>query len=156
MNAGDKMNIVKMTEEYKEEVFGMMRMFYDSPALIHKSSDRVLMRDIEDCISDNPFIEGYVFKEGEEVIGYSMVAMNYTTEYGGLCVWVEDLYLKEKYRNKGLSTEFFEFIEKNYSNAVRFKLEVEKENERAVASYKKNGYEVSDYFQMTKEIDKDE
>jgi GNAT superfamily N-acetyltransferase len=150
------MNIRKMTDGDRERVFGMMRVFYDSPALIHKSSDAVLIRDIDACLSDSPFVEGYVFIENGETIGYSMVSKSYTTEYGGLCVWIEDLYLGEGYRNKGFGSQFFGFLEQQYPEAVRFKLEVEKENEAAVATYKKNGYAVSDYFLMTKEIDKDE
>jgi GNAT superfamily N-acetyltransferase len=155
-NEGADMVIRKMTRADIPEVFDMMRVFYDSPALIHKSSDAVLRRDIEDCLSDMPFVEAYVFEEGGAVSGYSMVSKNYTTEYGGLCIWIEDLYFKETHRNKGNATQFFSYIEKQYPDAVRFKLEVEQENENAVAAYKKNGYAVSDYFLMTKEMDKDE
>lgn len=150
------MEIVKLTREYKDEVFSMMREFYDSPALIHKSSDAVLNRDIEDCISDNPFIEGYVFLDDSGVAGYSMVAKSYTTEYGGLCIWVEDIYFKKTARGKGYGTSYFKFLEEEYPDAVRFKLEVESENEGAIATYYKNGYDISEYCLMTKEIDKDE
>ena len=150
------MNIRTMRRDDETAVFEMMRVFYDSPALIHKSSDAVLRRDIADCLSDLPFVEGYIFEEEGEVIGYSMIAKSYTTEYGGLCIWIEDLYFKEGSRGKGYAGEYFAFLEQEYKGAVRFKLEVEKENEAAVASYKKNGYEVSEYFLMTKEMDKDE
>lgn len=149
------MEIVKLTSEYKNEVFDMMKVFYASPALIHKSSDRVLVRDIDDCVSDNPFVEGYVFKEDNKTIGYSMIAKSYTTEYGGLCIWVEDIYFKQEARGKGYASEYFRFLEETYKDAVRFKLEVEKENIFAVAAYHKNGYEISEYHLMTKEIDKD-
>jgi GNAT superfamily N-acetyltransferase len=134
----------------------MMRVFYDSPALIHKSSDAVLKRDIDTCLSGNIFLEGYVFRENDEIIGYSMISKSFTTEYGGLCVWIEDLYFEEEWRNRGFGSQFFEFLERQYPEAVRFKLEVEKENEAAVVTYKKNGYAISDYFLMTKEIDRDE
>lgn len=146
------MQFVKITEEHRKEVFEMMRVFYDSPALIHKSSDDVLNRDIDACISDDPLLEGYVFVENGEIIGYSMVSRNYTTEYGGLCIWIEDLYLKESHRNKGYGSQFFTFLEEAYPSAVRFKLEVEKENETAVATYEKNGYREFGYLLMTKEI----
>lgn len=149
------MEIRKITAEDKDGLFEMMRVFYDSPALIHKSSDRVLKRDIEACLSDSPFVEAYIFTENGRTAGYSMVSKSFTTEYGGLCVWIEDLYFKEAYRGQGHAGEFFGFLEKSYPQAVRFKLEVEKENENAVAAYKKNGYAVSEYFLMTKEIDKD-
>ncbi len=146
------MEIRKMTEKDREHVFGLMKEFYSSPAVIHKSSDAVLHRDINACLSDNPFLFGYVFSENGESAGYAMVSMNYTTEYGGLCVWTEDIYIKEEYRHRGYSGEFFRFIEKEFPQAVRFKLQVEKENENAVAAYEKNGYRVSEYMLMTKEI----
>jgi len=144
--------IRKMEQRDREEVLKMMRVFYDSPAVLHTSSDRVLRQDIEDCLSDMPLIEGFVFEENGELAGYAMTAMCYTTEYGGLCVWVEDLYLKPEYRHQGLATAFFEQLPKRYPSAVRFKLEVEEENESAVQAYRKSGYEISEYFVMTREM----
>lgn len=149
------MRIEKLKKEHTDIVFLMMRDFYDSPALIHKSSDRVLRRDIEDCVSGNPFIEGYVFIEDEKIVGYSMVSKSYTTEYGGICIWVEDIYFVENARRKGYGMQYFEFLEKEYDYAVRFKLEVEEENESAIAAYKKAGYDRLGYHIMSKEIDKD-
>ncbi len=84
--------------------------------------------------------------------GYAMIAPSYTTEYGGKCIWIEDIYIKPDYRRKGLATRFFSFIEENYPDAVRFKLEVEQENEGAIENYKRNGYGISPYFEMTKEM----
>lgn len=149
------MFIRKMENRDTEEVFGMMRQFYDSPAVFHTSSDAVLRKDIEDCISDMPLVEGFVFEEDEKLLGYAMTALNYTTEYGGISVWIEDIYLKPEARGKGIATDFFAFIEKQYPQAVRFKLEVEQENEVAIAAYRRNGYSISPYFEMTKEMIED-
>lgn len=149
------MFIRKMENRDAEEVFGMMRQFYDSPAVFHTSSDAVLRKDIEDCISDMPLVEGFVFEEDEKLLGYAMTALNYTTEYGGISVWIEDIYLKPEARGKGIATDFFAFIEKQYPQAVRFKLEVEQENEVAIAAYRRNGYSISPYFEMTKEMIED-
>lgn len=149
--------IRKMEQRDAEETLRMMRIFYDSPAVFHTASDRVLRRDIEDCIrEDMPLLDGFVFEDGDTLAGYAMTALNYTTEYGGVCVWLEDLYLKPEYRRQGLASEFFAFLERAYPRAVRFKLEVEKENEAAIAAYKKYGYGISPYFEMTKEIFRDE
>ena len=149
------MFIRKMENRDAEEVFGMMRQFYDSPAVFHTSSDAVLRKDIEDCISDMPLVEGFVFEEDEKLLGYAMTALNYTTEYGGISVWIEDIYLKPEARGKGIATDFFAFIEKQYPQAVRFKLEVEQENEVAIAAYRRNGYSISPYFEMNKEMIED-
>ena len=136
-----------------EEVLGMMRVFYASPAVLHKASDEILRQDIEDCLGDMPFIEGYVFEEEGEIAGYAMVAKGYTREYGGVCVWVEDLYMKPEFRRRGLGSQFFAFLEEEYKGkAVRFKLEVEEENEAAIEAYQKNGYRISPYYEMTKEM----
>lgn len=142
----------KMKKEDSEEVFKMMRVFYDSPAVEVTAPDEVLRRDIKDCIGDMPYLEGFVIECDGAIAGYGMTAMSYTTEYGGLCVWLEDLYIKEEFRKKGIATQFFKYIEETYPQAVRFKLEVEKENETAIKTYVKNGYSVSPYFEMTKEI----
>ena len=59
-----------------------------------------------------------------------MVAKSYSTEYGGMCVWVEDLYMKEEARGLGIGTAFFRFLDEKYKDqAVRFRLEVEEDNE---------------------------
>lgn len=149
------MIVREMLDKDREEVLGMMRVFYDSPAVFHTSSNEVLLRDIDDCISDMPLVSGYVFVDNDKIAGYAMTALSYTTEYGGLCVWIEDLYVKPEYRRQGISSTFFEYLEKKYPDAVRFKLEVEKENEGAIEAYKKYGYGVSPYFEMTKEMIQD-
>ena len=148
----DKIIIRKMQQKDTEEVFAMMRVFYDSPAVFHTSSDQILRQDIADCVSDMPLIDGFVFEDQGQLAGYAMTALNYTTEYGGISVWLEDLYIKPEYRGRGLSSRFFRHMEQCYPQAVRFKLEVEKENEIAIAAYQKNGYGISPYIEMTKEI----
>lgn len=137
----------------REEVFKMMRLFYNSDAVLYTAPDEILYKDIDDCLSDLPFIEGYVFEEEGKLFGYSMVAKSYTTEYGGLLIFIEDLYIKENYRGLGIGSSFFHFIEEKYKGqAVRYKLEVEEENQSAIAVYKKRGYEKLGYFIMSKEV----
>ncbi len=146
------MLIRKMTIEDKPEVLDMMRVFYDSPAVFFKADNQILEKDIDDCVGDCPFVDGYILEENESTIGYSMVAMCYATEFGGLCLWLEDLYIKEDHRNKHYGSELLQFLEEAYPQAVRIKLEVETENEQAIAAYKRNGYGLSPYFVMTKEL----
>lgn len=146
--------IRKMQKQDTGEVLSMMRVFYDSPAILHKADDAVLRQDITDCVSDEmPFIEGYVFEEEDKIVGYSMLAKSYSTEYGGVCIWIEDLYMKPKWRGKGIGSKFFEFIEEAYhGNCVRFRLEAEAGNARAIEVYKKCGYEILPYVELTKEV----
>ena len=93
-----------------------------------------------------------MFEQGSALAGYAMISKGYTTEYGGLWIWLEDLYIKPEYRRQGLGSALFGYLEERYPEAVRFKLEVERENEGAIKTYERSGYGISPYFEMTKEM----
>ena len=141
-----------MTEKDRETVLSMMRTFYASPAVFTNGSESIFRNDVEACISDNPYLEGYVFEENEKLQGYAMLAKSFSTEFGKPCIWIEDLYLKEAYRGFRIGSDFFRFIEEKYPQAL-FRLEVEEENKRAVHVYKKCGFDVLPYMEMKKSIE---
>ena len=86
------------------------------------------------------------------IIGYSIFAHIYSTECFCNCVWFEDIYIKPDYRGKNIAGEFFEHLDNMYGKeAVRFRLEVEEENGRAVKAYKKAGFERLGSVQMAKD-----
>ena len=143
------MKIENMTKEHAQEVIEMMRVFYTSPAVHTNGSEEIFRNDVENCINDSPYLEGYVFTENDMLLGYAMVAKSFSTEYGKPCIWIEDIYIKSEYRGRGLGSRFFTFIEDKYPTAL-LRLEVEEENERAVYVYRKNGFEVMPYMEMKK------
>ncbi len=137
----------------RHAVLDMMVEFYSSPAILHHAPEETLERCLTDALSDSPYIEGYVFDEGGNIAGYSLVAKSYSTEYGGMCVWIEDLYVLPEFRGKSFASRFFEFIDSRYEkSAVRMRLEVEPSNEGARRLYRKCGYNELSYIQMTKEF----
>ncbi len=152
------MNIRYITQQDKDSVLSMMIDFYSSPATIEKAPEDILLRDINDCLSDLPFIDGFVFEdEFKNIAGYAMVSKTYSTGYGGICIWFEDIYLKPAYQGKGFTSQFFSYIEDLYNNifdnkVVRYRMEVEKNNTNALKSYKKNGFKELNYIEMTKEV----
>lgn len=141
--------IREMTEADRNEVMDMMRVFYASDAVFTNGSDEIFSADIDNCIGECPFLEGYVFEGGQGILGYAMLAKSFSTEFGKRCIWIEDIYIKEQYRGLGIGTRFFSFIEEKYEGCI-FRLEAEEENERAVHVYKKCGYEVLPYLEMKK------
>ncbi len=142
--------IRNMEAKDTEAVFAMMQVFYASPAVLTDGSAEIFQKDIKNCIGDNPYVEGYVMEEGTELQGYAMIARSYSTEFGKPCIWIEDLYIKEEYRGKGIGSSFFSFITQKYPDHV-YRLEVEEENERAIHVYEKNGFQVLPYMEMKKE-----
>ncbi len=138
-----------MERRDKEQVIDMMRGFYTSPAVWSNGSEEIFDADVEQCIGESPYLEGYVFEDSNGILGYGMLAKSFSTEFGKPCIWIEDLYLKENARGCGIGSRFLAYVEKKYPNAL-LRLEVEEENERAVAVYRKCGFEVLPYMEMKK------
>ena len=140
-----------MGTQDREAVLTMMRVFYTTPAVLSDGSEEIYNADIDSCVGESPYLEGYIFEEENIVQGYAMVAKSFSTEFGKPCMWVEDLYIKPEYRGLGIGSQFFKYLEEKYSDVI-FRLEVEAENERAVKVYEKCGFEVLPYMEMKKEI----
>ena len=142
-----------MTAADKACVLEMMRVFYASPAVLSNGSEEIFSNDIDACTTDNPYLEGYVFEGERGIMGYAMVAKSFSTEFGKPCIWIEDLYIKDECRGRGIGKGFLEFISDKYSSCV-LRLEAEEENEGAVRLYKKCGFSVLPYMEMKKDAKK--
>ena len=142
-------NIRPMMLKDKPQVFEMMKTFYTSPAVFTDGSDEIYSNDIDNCINENPYLEGFVFENTDVLQGYAMIAKSYSTEFGKPCIWIEDLYIKEEFRGLGIGKKFFDFITAKYTDSI-FRLEVEEENEPAINLYKKCGFGILPYMEMKK------
>ncbi len=135
-----------------EEVFSMMKTFYNSPAVFTNGNDEIFKADINACIDENcVFAEGFVFVSDGKILGYAMLAKSFSTEFGKPCIWLEDLYLKPEYRGFGIIPKFISKIENENRNSI-LRLEVEDENVHAVHVYQKSGFSRLPYVEMKKEI----
>ena len=139
--------IRSMTLEDKSCVIEMMRVFYASPAVLSNGSEEIFIKDVENCINDSPYLEGYIFEDSKEIQGYAMVAKSFSTEFGKPCIWIEDIYVKDAFRGQGIATLFFNYIKEKYAGFLQ-RLEVERENEKALAVYEKCGFEELPYMEM--------
>lgn len=144
-----KFNIREIKKADQDYLLAMMMEFYMSPAVIHKPDIALLKRDIEASFAyDIPLI-CYIFEVDDSIVGYSMIVKSFSTEYGLPCIWLEDLYIKPKYRNRGIGREYFSFLRKTYpQDQYRIRLEVAKDNEDAKRFYKNNKLEEIEYLQM--------
>lgn len=145
-----KSMIRKMTAQDKPFIMEMMRVFYASPAVYTNGSEEIFSSDIDNCINDNPYLEGYVIVSEDEILGYIMLAKSFSTEFGKSCIWLEDIYVKDGYRGKGLGEKLMNFVIDKYAKNSIIRLEVEEENERALNLYKKSGFSILPYLEMKK------
>ena len=87
----------------------------------------------------------------ERITGYANLAITWNNEAGGIQVWFDELFFKSNARGKGYGTEVFQWLEKEYPQARRIRLEVTHENTRAISLYERLGYEELPYYQMIKD-----
>lgn len=142
-----RIKIVRMKEEHREAVAGMIKVFFESPAVATNGSREIADRSIDECIGHSPYAEGYVFLSDGEVVGYSMLAKSFSTEYGKRCIWIEDLYIREEYRNMGIGRRMLDLVMKKYPDCCH-RLEVETENAHALHVYEKAGFSMMPYDEM--------
>ena len=139
--------IRKIRQEDREVVIDMMRRFYNSPALITNGSEEIFASNVDNCLSNSPYLEGYVFIIEDKVIGYGMLAKSFSTEFGSECIWIEDIYLEEEYRGQGIGSKFIHYVKDTYSDKV-LRLEAESDNAKAIATYEKNGFKKLPYMEL--------
>lgn len=142
--------IRKMNQSDRQEVLEMMRIFYNSDAVFTNGSEEIYELDFNNCIKTTPYLEGFIFETNNKISGYAMIAKSFSTEFGKLCIWFEDLYLKPQFRGFGIIPQFINYIKQNYPNCI-YRLEVEKENQHAVYVYKKAGFTGLPYTEMKAE-----
>lgn len=149
------MNItIRTTSKNDKEAFlALMDEFYHTSAVLHPIPKENMEKCFSDSIKYSEHIRTYLFEDNCLAIGFAIVTIGYSSEAGGLSVWIEDVYLRESYRGMGLGSKFITSIENEFKGkAKRLRLEVEEDNEKAIRLYQKQGFEFLPYMQMIKDI----
>lgn len=141
----------KIKKEDKDIFLTLGNQFYNPSAVTSKISNNTILKTFKHIIKDGPYIKGYLIIDNLEVAGFFTISFGFGTEYGGNILLFEDLYIKEKFQNKGIGSQIFKYIEKTYKNEVEvIKLEVAKTNKRAIELYNNLGYFENKYLSMLK------
>ncbi len=97
------------------------------------------------------YLKCYIFECENTPCGFVLLSKTFSQEAGGISVTIEEIYIDEEYRGRGLSTEFFEWL-KAKPEIKRLRIEVEDYNEGAKRLYERMGFKLLPYLQMV--IDK--
>ncbi len=141
-----------ITAQDKNIFLILAKAFYASSAVAHSVPTKHHTITFEQLMKDQTYAQCYMIETNQKVVGYALLAKTFSQEAGGLVVWIEELFLLPEYRNKGLGTEFFHFVQKNIEpHIARIRLEVEPDNKDAIRLYKQMGFDILPYQQMVKE-----
>jgi len=76
-----------------------------------------------------------------EIIGYAILLNIWSNEFGGNIVNIDELYVKEEFRRKGIATNFIKHLATSkFGNAVALSIETTPGNKKARALYEKIGF----------------
>ena len=139
--------IRKIQRDDAEIVADMMRKFYTSPAVLTDGSEKIFAANVENCLGGSPYVDGFVFVADGEIVGYGMTARGYSTEFGGECIWIEDIFVAEEFRGHGVGTKFIRHVKELYPDKI-FRLEASADNASALNIYKRLGFKELPYLEL--------
>ncbi len=135
--------------EDRELVLPMVNDFYHSDAVDHPVDPAILERSFLDAADPaQPLLRGLLIQQDGMEAGYLYITQCYSAEVGGLCVFIEEIYLKPEFRGQGLGNQIMAWLEGASPAARRFRLEVTQANQTAVRLYQRAGYQFLHYDQM--------
>lgn len=121
-------------------ILDMMRDYYPiEGATFHPEVQGPALRAL---LADPALGRVYLVRRNDEIAGYVVLTFDYGLEAGGREMFIDELFIVERHRGKGLGTRVLDFV----SGACRelggraLHLAVGFENERARAVYEKHGF----------------
>lgn len=145
--------IRKFVPEDREDYIRFSTEFYNSSAVDKPVPREHFEQGFDEMMRSDVYVQGYMLVCDGNNVGYCVTMKTYSVEAGGITIWIDELFVLEEYRSKGLGKELFKYIEENGDKKLRrIRLEVELENGRAISLYKKMGFEPAPYDGMWKTI----
>lgn len=143
---------------FRDAVYGdreifleMAGEFYSSGAVLKPVNPENFVATFNAAMEKSPFMRLIIIEVDGGIIGYILLSFTFSNEAGGTVVWIEEIYIDKAHRRKGIGSGIFSYLEREYPDAKRFRLEVEPGNEGAMRLYGKLGYEVLGYIQLVKD-----
>ena len=92
-----------ITKQDRDLYLSLMDEFYHSPAVLHPVDPDYCVRAVDEILSRDTYLLGYLLEHEGQIAGYAMLARAYSTECGGPVLWIEELYVREDFRIKAQS-----------------------------------------------------
>jgi ribosomal protein S18 acetylase RimI-like enzyme len=125
-----------------ETIVSLMEEFYAIDNYPIKSD--VSKALFEEFISNKNLGKAWLILSDNEIVGYLILTFVFSFEYQGKIAFLDELYVTEKARGKGIGSKAIGFI-KDESHKLSLKLiylEVEPHNKKAQNLYIANGFEM--------------
>lgn len=132
---------------------GLMRVYYAFDG--HDFDEPVVMRTLGEFLSHPGYGQAWFIEVDGVVAGYMALCIGYSLEFGGCDAFVDEIFLHESFRGRGLGRRALEHMigEAKRLGIVALHLEVDQGNANAQRLYRALGFEPRDRFiLMSREI----
>lgn len=147
-------NIIRPINSNDRDTFiSFADKFYHSSAVDHDIPIEHHEKTFYELMKSNPYIFAYMVEYDNKSVGYALFMQTYSNEAGGMVLWLDELFILEEYRGRGLGKEVFNFINQELSkDYARIRLELTPSNNGARKLYQSMGFEPLEYNQMVKDV----
>ena len=112
-------SIRKIAPEDRDLFLSMSEEFYASDAVLHKVPTQHHLSCFEELMRSEDYARAYMLLWDGLEAGYALLSLSYSREAGGMCLWIEELYLRPEYQGRGAAHFFFDWLEQN-ARAILF------------------------------------
>ena len=115
-----------INKDYAELETMILELYADGKATtVGGISSENIKKTVSTFLTDPSVLDIIIFIFEEKTVGYAILTWFWSNEFGGRMLQIDELLVKEAYRNRGFSTLFFKklFTEKRYGE-VGYLLEV--------------------------------
>jgi ribosomal protein S18 acetylase RimI-like enzyme len=109
-------------------------------------------RALARLVGDESLGRVWLIESGGEAAGYVVLTFGFSLEFGGRDAFIDELFVKEEFRGRGLGNEAIRFAEDVCrERGIRaLHLEVDRQNTRAQSVYRRAGFVDHQNYLMTK------
>ena len=135
-----------------DSILGFMRSLYEQDGVVY--DEPVARRTLAGIIRDRAIGRVWMICEGPDPIGYMVLTLGYSLEYGGRDAFIDELFVHESRRRRGIGRKGLQvIIDACRELDVRaLHLQVHRPNRAAQELYRKLGFVDNDLFLMTRQL----
>ncbi|WP_341736753.1 GNAT family N-acetyltransferase [Microcoleus sp. CAWBG640] len=148
-----------MTINYRVAEISDLTLLLELVQEFHKieklAFDEKVDRDVlANLLADASLGQVWLIQKEDEAIGYIILTLGYSLEYRGRDAFIDEFYIRPKYRGQGIGTQTLAFAEDTCRvlGVQALHLEVDFENPDAQRLYHRVGYQPHNRFLMTKNL----
>lgn len=145
-----KAAITRASEIDLDPLIDLMATFYSEAD--YAFDDEIARGALAQLFADRSLGAVWAFRDGETLVGYLVVTFGFSLEFHGRCGIVDELFVLPEHRGQGLGAAALAVAEELCRDAgvEALRLEVEQENETALALYRQKGFREHPRHLMTK------